>query len=322
MKRRVDWFLVGLICVSLLAFVWPEPGAHGGALHPELTNKLGVALIFLLHGATLSLSALAEGLKRVRVHVAIQAATFVFFPLLGLALLKLLPQSLVKPELRIGLFFLCALPSTVSSSVTLTAVARGSVPVALFNATLSSLLGVALTPLWIGLALRGSGQTLPLSAVVLDLFCWLVMPFLVGQLLRPWVGGFVGRNKRALSLLDRGTILLLVYTSFCDSVVERVWGGQGPLVLIVTFGVCCLLLALMLLASSYAARLLGVSVEDRIALMFCGSKKTLASGVPMARLMFGAGPSLGVILLPILLYHPLQLVVCGWLAGRFARRAG
>jgi sodium/bile acid cotransporter 7 len=321
MTRRVDWFLVGLFTVSALAFLWPGPGSRGGALHPELANKLGVSLIFLLHGVGLSLAALGEGLLRVRVHLVIQAATFVVFPLLGLLLLALLPAGFMSSELALGVFFLCALPSTVSSSVTLTAVARGSVPVALFNATLSSLLGVVLTPLWLGLRAQSGGQTLPFGAVVLDLFSWLVLPFLVGQCLRPLCGAFVSRHKRGVALLDRATILLLVYTSLCDSVAGGVWSAQGGASLALTLAACSLLLACMLLASSLSGRLLGFSREDRIALMFCGSKKTLASGVPMARLMFGSNPSLGVILLPILIYHPLQLVVCGWLAGRLARRA-
>jgi sodium/bile acid cotransporter 7 len=320
MKRRVDWFLVGLVVVSALAFVFPAPGSRGGALHPELANKLGVALIFLLHGAALSLAALGEGLRRVRVHILIQAATFVLFPLLGLSTLLLLPAAWTSNELRLGLFFLCALPSTVSSSVTLTAAARGSVPVAVFNATLSSLLGVVLTPFWIGLKLKSSGQSLPLGPVILDLLLWLVLPFVVGQCARPLVGAFVARHRRRLGLLDRATILLLVYTSFCDSVSGGVWTAQSPAALALTLALCCVLLAAMLLGSSALGRALGLAVEDRIALVFCGSKKTLASGVPMARVMFGATPSLGVILLPILIYHPLQLVVCGWLASRYARR--
>jgi sodium/bile acid cotransporter 7 len=220
----------------------------------------------------------------------------------------------------LGLFFLCALPSTVSSSVTLTAAARGSVPVAVFNATLSSLLGVVLTPFWIGLKLKSSGQSLPLGPVILDLLLWLVLPFVVGQCARPLVGAFVARHRRRLGLLDRATILLLVYTSFCDSVSGGVWTAQSPAALALTLALCCVLLAAMLLGSSALGRALGLAVEDRIALVFCGSKKTLASGVPMARVMFGATPSLGVILLPILIYHPLQLVVCGWLASRYARR--
>src|SRR5690349_12927046 len=168
MKFKFDWFLTGMAIAVLLAWLFPDPGAHGGSLHPELLTKLGVALIFFLHGLTLSFAALKAGTLRWPVHLVIQSATFLIFPLLGLLLLWPFRQWL-SPELWLGFFYLCALPSTVSSSVALTAAARGHVSVAVFNATLSSLLGVFLTPLWISLVLKTGGQPLPLGKVILDL---------------------------------------------------------------------------------------------------------------------------------------------------------
>jgi len=227
----------------------------------------------------------------------------------------------VSQELQWGVFYLCALPSTVSSSVALTAAARGNVPGALFNATLSSVLGVFLTPLWMAWAMRTSGTTMPLGPVILDLVYWLILPLVVGQLCRPWLGEWAKRNKAGINRADRGTILLLVYTSFCDSFQERIWAGHGwGLLVAVTLGSAALF-AVVMLASGGVARALGFSREDRIAAMFCGSKKSMASGVPMAKLLFGAHAGLGVILLPIMIYHPLQLLLCGWLAGRWAREA-
>jgi sodium/bile acid cotransporter 7 len=229
--------------------------------------------------------------------------------------------KLVQPELLFGLFFLCALPSTVSSSIALTAAARGDVPSALFNATLSNLLGVFVTPLWVSLRLASAGQGLPLGNVVLDLVIWLLLPLFLGQVARRFIGGFVARHRRAVAAVDRGTILLLVYTSFCDSVKSSLWHGHGSSALFLSVGASVALLALMIASLSAGARLLGFSREERIAAIFCGSKKTLASGLPMARLMFGANPQLGLIVLPLLVYHPLQLVVCGWLAGRWGRES-
>jgi len=194
------------------------------------------------------------------------------------------------------------------------------VPAAVFNATLSSVLGVLLTPLWVGLVLGGSSASLPLGGVVLDLVTWLLLPLALGQLCRPFWGAWASRHKAAINKLDRCTILLLVYTSFCDSVQSGVWLGSGVRVLLVALVFSASLLGLLLVVSNALAQRLGLSHEDRIVLIFCGSKKTLASGVPMARLMFGAQPGLSLILLPIMLYHPLQLVVCGWLARRFATR--
>jgi sodium/bile acid cotransporter 7 len=315
----VDWFLLGMGAAVGLAWLAPSPGAKGGSLHPELINKLGVALIFFLHGLTLSFQALAAGTRKWRLHLLVQGSTFVLFPLLGLSLL-LAAGAHLGGELRTGLFFLCALPSTVSSSVALTAAARGNVAAAVFNATLSSLLGVVLTPLWLSLVLGASGRALPLGAVVLDLCVWLVLPLAIGQLARPLLGGWAQRHKPQINVVDRLTILLLVYTSFCDSVQGGVWrSGAAPLAI---SGAASLGLLLVALALTWlAGKALGFDRSDRIAALFCGSKKTLASGVPMARVIFGGAPSLALILLPIMIYHPLQLVVGGWLAGRLARGA-
>ena len=314
--KRPDWFLIGMGAAVALAWLLPDPGAKGGSLHPELVNKFGVSLIFFLHGLTLSFAAMSAGARNWRLHLLVQLCTFVLFPVLGAVMIFSLGSS-IGADLRTGLFFLCALPSTVSSSVALTATARGNVPGAVFNATLSSLLGVVVTPLWLGLVLGAAGHSLPLGKVVLDLLLWLVLPLIVGQALRPLFGALASRHKARIGVLDRLTILLLVYTSFCDSVKAGVWSaGLAPL-LVSTLG-SLVLLALAMLFVTIASRALGFTLPDRIAALFCGSKKTLASGVPMARLIFGAHPGLGLILLPIMIYHPLQLVVGGWLAGRFA----
>ncbi|HYP78140.1 MAG TPA: bile acid:sodium symporter family protein [Polyangiaceae bacterium] len=315
--KRPDWFLLGMGVAVALAWLFPGPGAKGGSLHPELLNKLGVALIFFLHGLSLSLAALAAGVRNWRLHLLVQACTFLLCPVLGLLLLRVVGDRL-SLDLRTGLFFLCALPSTVSSSVALTAAARGNVPAAVFNATLSSLLGVLLTPLWLSVVLGATGQALPIASVILDLLEWLVLPLFVGQLLRPLLGAFAARHKPRISVVDRLTILLLVYTSFCDSVRDGVWHSGGNALLVSTLSSIALLAAAMLIIW-HVGRALEFPLADRIVALFCGSKKTLASGVPMARLIFGAHPGLGIILLPIMLYHPLQLVVGGWLAGRFAR---
>ncbi|MET0384473.1 MAG: bile acid:sodium symporter family protein [Polyangiales bacterium] len=317
MRPGLDGFLLAMIGAVALAFWFPEPGAQGGWLHPELLNKLGVALIFWLHGLTLPFSALKQGTLRWQLHVVVQLATFGLFPLLGLLLLRA-TSGLVTADLSTGLFYLCALPSTVSSSVALTATARGDVPSAVFNATLSSLIGVFATPFWLSLVLGASGQALPVGQVILDLALWLLLPLALGQLLRPWLGAFATRHKRRISVVDRGTILMLVYTSFCDSVMAGIWNRNGLQPVYITLVGCVLLLASVMSCVALATR--GFALPQRIAAIFCGSKKTLASGVPMARLLFGAHPGLGMILLPIMIYHPLQLVVCGYMAGRWGQR--
>jgi solute carrier family 10 (sodium/bile acid cotransporter), member 7 len=314
--KRPDWFLPGMALAVALAWLLPAPGATGGSLHAELVSKLGVSLIFFLHGLTLSFAALAAGSRRWPVHLLVQGATFGLFPLLGLLVVSGVATR-ASPELRTGLFFLCALPSTVSSSVALTAAAGGNVAAAVFNATLSSLLGVLLTPLWLGLVLGASGQSLPLGSVVRDLLLWLVLPLAIGQAARPWLGALAARHRPKIGVVDRFTILFLVYTSFCDSVIAGVWQSGGTALAISAIA-CALLLAVALSSTWLVSGWLGLQRADRIAGLFCGSKKTLASGVPMARLIFGAHPQLAVILLPIMIYHPLQLVVGAWLAARLS----
>jgi sodium/bile acid cotransporter 7 len=319
MKPKVDWFLLGMAAATALAWAAPGPGAAGGWLHPELLTKAGIALIFFLHGLALSFDALKAGSLRWPLHLLVQSSTFLLFPLLGLGMIALLGDR-VPPDLKLGFFYLCALPSTVSSSVAMTAAARGNVAGAVFNATLSSLLGVFLTPMWVALLLKSGGHAQPIGPVMLDLVRWLVLPLAIGQLCRPWFGAWAGRNKRVINLADRGTILLLVYTSFCDSFVAGIWSGHGPGLIWMVLGGSLALFALVMFIMARSARALGFSREDRIAAMFCGSKKTLASGVPMAKLIFGAHPGIGLILLPIMIYHPLQLVICGVLAQRWAKQ--
>jgi sodium/bile acid cotransporter 7 len=321
MKFKIDWFLIGMAAVTALAWLAPGPGAAGGWLHPETLTKAGIALIFFLLGLALSFQSLKAGALNWRLHVLVQSGTFVLFPLLGLALAAACAGK-VQPDLRLGLFFLCALPSTVSSSVALTAAARGNVPGALFNATLSSLLGVFLTPLWIAWMMKSGGQAQPIAPVVQDLLRWLVMPLLVGQALRPWLGAWAEQNMKGINIVDRATVLLLVYTSFCESFRTHVWSGRGPATLALVFGASLALFAVAMTAIGLVSNLLGFSREDRIAAMFCGSKKTLASGVPMAQLIFAGHPGIGLILLPIMIYHPLQLVICGTLAERWRQRDG
>jgi sodium/bile acid cotransporter 7 len=307
-----------MLAAVVLAWLLPGPGARGGILHPELLTKGGVALIFFLHGVAISFDALKAGTLRWPLHLVVQSCTFLLFPLLGIAMLWLVGDR-VQPDLRLGFFFLCALPSTVSSSVAMTAAARGNVPAAVFNATLSSLLGVFLTPLWIGWMLKSSGVAMPMGGVIRDLVIWLVLPLLAGQLSRPWLKGWAVRHKAFIHVVDRLTILLLVYTSFCDSIRLGVLSAHGLTPVVMTLVGSLILFIMVMSICAFVCDRLHFTPPDRIAAIFCGSKKTLASGVPMAQLIFVGRPGLGLILLPIMIYHPMQLLICGALATRWAR---
>lgn len=319
MKWKFDWFLAGMAAAVGLAWVFPAAGAPGGWLRPELLNKLGVALIFFLNGMALSFASMKAGAMRWPVHVTVQTTTFVIFPLIGVGMM-MAPESWLAPGLAMGFFYLCAVPSTVSSSVAMTAAARGNVPVAVFNATLSSIIGIFVTPLLVGWRLHTDGADMPMGKVILDLVLWLLLPLAFGQLSRPWLADWARDHRKLIHRVDRGTILFIIYTSFCDSIMRGIWSGKSELVLVATAGSLVLFYAVFY-AVTFIAKAAGFETGDRIAAVFCGSKKSIALGVPMAQLIFAGDPRLGLILLPLMIYHPLQLIVCGVLAGRWARRS-
>jgi sodium/bile acid cotransporter 7 len=310
-----------MIAAVVLAALLPGLGRTGGPIHAEKLANAGIFLVFFFHGVGLSAAHLKAGVTRWRLHLLVQTFTFVVFPLLWLVLDTVAGRWL-PDDLSLGFLYLCAVPSTISSSVAMTGVARGNVAGAIFNASLSSLLGVVLTPLLVGLLARTTGQALSWTDAVLKLAVLLVLPLALGQLVRPVLGAWFARYKRHTSTFDRLVILLLVYASFCDSVEAGLFTRYGAGLLAGTLGGAALLLAVVLWMTTRAARLARFNTEDEIAAVFCGSKKTLASGVPMARLLFGAHPALGLIVLPLMFYHQLQLIVCSVLAERYAARPG
>jgi sodium/bile acid cotransporter 7 len=315
----VDAFLLGLVSMVGLAWVLPDFGRSGGVLRMDAVAGYGVALVFLLYGLTLPPERMKAGLVNWRLHLLVQVSTFLLFPALAWACAGL-AAGRVNPDLMLGFFFLAALPSTISSSVAMTSIARGNVAGAIFNATLSSLIGVVLTPLWVNWYLSSSGASLDLGRVLLKIVLLVLLPIVVGQLLRPWLRGWLERNMGWLKTLDRITILLIVFNSFSDSVVEGVWEGQGGVALLASAGSLALF-AFVFLLLRLVCRLVGFDREDTIAGVFCGTKKSLATGVPMAKIMFGASPALGLIIAPTILYHLIQLVAAGIIARRWAEDA-
>lgn len=314
-----DWFLRSMVLAVLIASFFPELGKSGGWLHLESFIDYGIALVFFLHGVGIPVEQIKAGLGNWRLHVMVQAFTFAVFPLLFLLLQPGL-SLLFPPVLLVGFFYLCILPSTITSSVALTAAARGNVPAAIFNATLSSLLGIVLTPILLSLMTANTGTGLSLSDAIIDIATLLLLPFVAGQLLHPWLGRYFLRIRKYTSLLDRGVVVLLVFAAFSESVAAGLWRDYGMATLLLTLMGTALILAIVLLLTTWMARRLRFSIEDEITAVFCGSKKTLAAGVPMAKVLFGAHPGLGLIVLPIMFYHQLQLVVCAALAQRYARR--
>jgi sodium/bile acid cotransporter 7 len=314
-----EWFLLGMIGAVLLASALPDWGKSDGYLHGDQIANIGITIVFFLHGLGISPQSLRDGLSRWKVHIFVQLCTFAIFPLIWIASYALVGRWL-PPGLALGFCYLCALPSTISSSVAMTGLARGNVPAAIFNATLSSILGIVLTPLLVAMFAKIGGQGLSFQDAVLSIARLLLLPLVLGQVLRPLLHQWHQKYKRYTNLLDRWVILILVYTAFCDSVASGLWRDNGIGVLATALLGSGLILAMVLSLSTWIVRRFHFPIEDEIAAVFCGSKKTMASGVPMAKLLFGAHPSLGLILLPIMLYHQLQLFTCSILANRYAKR--
>lgn len=315
MRFRPDPFIVALVATAILASAVP---ATGGALDVlRVASKISIALLFFLYGARLSTKEAITGLKHWRLHTSILAMTFVLFPLLGLAAKFLVPEILTKP-LYAGVLLLCLIPSTVQASVAFTSIARGNVAGAVVSASLSNLLGVFITPLLVAALMRGTGDVHIDATSILKIVVQLFLPFVAGQLIRPLIRRWVSKNDSRLRIFDRSSILLIVYVAFSEGVNADVWATLDAAALVGLVGVCIVLLALVMASTIVLGRVFGFDRGDRIALLFCGSKKSLASGLPMATVLF-AGQGVALIILPLMIFHQIQLIVCAWIAGRLAR---
>ena len=311
-----DAFTLTLLAVVLIATLLPASGQV--AVVFEWITNLAIALLFFLHGAKLSRQAILAGAGHWRLHLLVFTCTFVLFPLLGL-LLKPLMAPLIGNELYLGMLYLCALPATVQSAIAFTSLARGNIAAAICSAAASSLLGIFLTPLLVALLMGVEGDSGSTLGAIGKISLQLLLPFVLGQIAQRWIGGWVNRNKSWLKYVDQSSILLVVYTAFSAAVIGGLWQEVPLVTLLALVLACCVLLALALLLTHLLGKWLGFNQEDRITILFCGSKKSLATGVPMAQVLF-AGSSIGVLILPLMLFHQIQLMVCAVLAQRYARR--
>lgn len=316
-KFKKEWFLVGMVVVIILATMSANLGRSGGLLHLDKLTGIGVAIVFFLHGLGLSPSAIKAGISNWRMHIYIQLATFLAYPLLWVIFGDLL-LSYMPASLAFGFCYLFVLPSTISSSVAMTSVGKGNVPGAIFNASLSSILGILITPLLIQLFMGFEGAELDLLASIISIAKLLLVPMILGQLVRPFLLSFAQKHKSVVNKVDKYVILLIVYHAFCDSVANGIWHTFSIEMLITSILLCSVILVAMVHLIQWGARRCQFELADEVTAVFCGSKKTLAAGIPMATVIFGTDPALGMILLPIMLYHPIQIFYCAILANRYA----
>ncbi|WDZ76039.1 bile acid:sodium symporter [Ensifer adhaerens] len=317
MRRYLpDTFTILLLATVLFASVLP---IHGEAtVWFGMATKVAVGMVFFLHGARLSRDVVIAGILHWRLHLTILASTFALFPLIGLAI-GFVPDSILPQSLYTGILFLCVLPSTVQSSIAFTSMAGGNVPAAICSASASNIFGMFLTPLLVGLLFSAGGH----GGVTLDaleqILLQLLAPFIVGQLLQPWIGNWIRARKGLLAPVDRGSILMVVYLAFSQAVTSGLWQTYSLSDLGILVVIEIIMLALVLAVTMFGSRLLGFDKADEIAITFCGSKKSLASGVPMASAIF-VGQNIGAIVLPVMLFHQIQLMACAVIAQRYAAK--
>ena len=312
----IDRFLLAIIAAAIIASVFPATGI-GETVVSWLTTA-AIALLFFLYGARLSPRESLEGLTHWRLHATILSFTYLVFPLLGLGMVAA-TTGWLNPGLQAGLLYLSLVPSTVQSSIAFTSIAKGNVAGAVVSASASNILGVFLTPALVWLLMtRTSGVTFTTSTIV-DIVAQLLVPFVLGQLSRRWTAGFVTAHPE-LKLVDRGSIVLVVYSAFSAGMREGMWSQTSWTDIVALLGISVLLLVIMLGLTWWAARRLGFNRPDVIAIQFCGTKKSLASGLPMAGVLF-AGAPIGLMVLPLMIFHQAQLMACSALAARYAKAA-
>ena len=315
LRFRPDPYVVGILIAVACAFLFPVSGVWAGRF--SLATKVAVALLFFLYGARLPREVVVAGLIRWRLHLLVLSITFIVYPLIGFAW-TFVPTSVLAAPLVIGLVFMSCVPSTVQSNVALVARARGDIAAAVCSASASNLLGVFLTPALVGLLLRSEGAHISTSAVQ-GVVVQLLLPFAAGQVAHRWLGPVTARYKDKLTYYDRLTIMMIVYSAFSAAVIGGVWKQVAPQQFVLIVVICLSLFVAIFTLAIRSARAFGYPVEDEIVVGICGTQKGMAAGVPIATLIFPAA-TVGLILLPLLIYHQIQLIGCAIIAARYARR--
>lgn len=316
-RFHLDGFVLGIVAVAILGSVFPVSGTGQTVL--DWATRIAIGILFLLYGARLSPQEALKGLKHWRLHSVVFAATFVLFPLIGLALRILVP-GVLSEDLYTGILYLCLVPSTVQSSIAFTSIAKGNVAGAIVSASFSNLIGVFVTPALVILLMNTTGDAHVDFSSILDIVLQLLLPFFVGQLIRPFVIDWLQKYSEPTRIVDRGSIFLVVFSAFSASMNEGIWHTVTVWQVIGVVLVCCVVLAVVLAVTALAGLKLGFSVPDRIVIVFCGSKKSLATGLPMASVLF-VGQPVGLIVLPLMIFHQIQLIVCAALAQQYSKRS-
>lgn len=317
----LDGFILALGSAILLAYLWPAPGIMEHPVSLATVANYGVTLIFFFYGLKLSPKTLKASLGNWRLHTVVQASTFILFPLIGFALYSL-AGTWGEPLLWLGILYVTVLPSTVSSSVVMVSMAGGNIPAAIFNASISGLLGVVITPLLMSPVLENQVHSFDAGDVIIKLGIQVLAPVALGIVLHSTrLGAWAMRKRASLRIMDQSVILLIVYISFCESFAGHMFSALHPSALLLLLAGMALLFAVVFLLTGSISRWMGFADQDRITAVFCGTKKSLVHGTVMSKILFAGIPAAGLVLLPIMVYHAIQLILSSMIAKRIASQA-
>lgn len=316
---KIDKFVLSIIIVIIIAYFFPQWGIEGSKIPINTISTIGISLIFFFYGLKLSPSKVKEGLKNWKLHVLVQLSTFLMFPLLVL-LTHPLVQNENQETIWLAFFFLAALPSTVSSSVVMVSMAKGNIPGAIFNASISGIIGIAITPLWMGLFVQELTTDFDFTAIYIKLIVQIILPVLVGLFMHRFLGEFAQKHSKKLTLFDKSIILLIIYKSFAKSFNENIFSSVSVLDLTVILTGVILLFVAAFYLTGFLAKKLQLNKEDQITAQFCGTKKSLVHGTVFSKIIFGNMASIGIILLPLMLFHATQILIISIVATKMASR--
>ncbi|MBU2997096.1 bile acid:sodium symporter [Cellulophaga baltica] len=319
MKIKIDKFVLSIIAVIIIAYFFPKWGTADSKIPLDIISTIGVSLIFFFYGLKLSPSKLKNGLKNWKLHILIQTSTFLIFPLLVL-IFKPLIQNEEQEVIWLAFFFLAALPSTVSSSVVMVSIAKGNIPAAIFNASISGIIGVLLTPLWMGLFVQNATTDFNITDIYIKLFTQIILPVVIGVFLQRFLGVFAQKYSKQLTLFDKSIILLIIYKSFSNSFNDKIFSSVSVLDLLLLFISVIVLFSVLFFLTGFLAKRMKFNTEDQITAQFCGTKKSLVHGTVFSKIIFGNMASIGLILLPLMLFHTIQLLTISVVASKLAKK--
>jgi len=319
MRIKIDGFVLSVIAVIGIAYIFPQWGTPESKIPIDTISAIGISLIFFFYGLKLSPTKLKAGIKNWKLHVLVQGSTFLIFPLLVLIFRPFI-QNEAQETIWLAFFFLAALPSTVSSSVVMVSMAKGNIPAAIFNASISGIIGVVLTPLWMGLFVQSAQTDFDFTDIYIKLFVQIILPVVEGILLQRFLGEFAQKHNKRLTLFDKSVILLIIYKSFAESFEGDIFSTVSILDLLMLSVAVLILFGIVFFLTGFLAKKMRFNTADQITAQFCGTKKSLVHGTVFSKIIFGNLGAIGIILLPLMIFHAIQLLIISTVASKLSRK--